>query len=386
MGIGSGIEIKLWRRLCFIFLIHLSLSHSYGQSALPVPDHIVIVILENHSYTQIIGSSAAPYMNSLANDPYTALFTASFGIQHPSQPNYLDFYSGCNQGVTTDLVPSNNPFVTPNLGRQLIDSGYTFITYSESLPSIGFNGSSSGDYARKHNPAANWMGADVNQIPVTTNQPFSAFPSDYSLLPTVCFVIPNQSNDMHNGSDPARITTADTWVYNHLEGYIKWAQSNNSLLILTFDEDDGSHGNRITTLFNGQMVKAGQYAETINHYRVLRTIEDIYTLPYACNAATMDPIIDCWNLVSAIDETTSTENHFIISPNPAHSTFSLICDNPDFTQQLSYAIYDVTGKLVFDGNFKNSAESIKPTGILPGFYVVVINDGNQTSINKLVIE
>ena len=56
------------------------------------PDHVVIVIEENHSFSSIIGSSQAPFINSLAQQG--ALFTQSFGVEHPSQPNYLDLFSG----------------------------------------------------------------------------------------------------------------------------------------------------------------------------------------------------------------------------------------------------------------------------------------------------
>src|SRR5206468_10113119 len=61
---------------------------------LPKPDHIVIVIEENHSYSQIMGSDSAPYINFLANNAYSVVFTNSYGATHPSQPNYLDLYSG----------------------------------------------------------------------------------------------------------------------------------------------------------------------------------------------------------------------------------------------------------------------------------------------------
>ena len=136
-----------------------------------MPDHIVIAILESHGYTELIGSSAAPYINFLANSSSSAVFSESYAITHPSQPNYLILYSGSTQGVKNDNVPSDNPFTTPNLGRQLIDNGKTFLTYSEDLPKIGFNGATSGKYARKHNPAANWMGKGTNQI--STNVPCS---------------------------------------------------------------------------------------------------------------------------------------------------------------------------------------------------------------------
>ena len=84
-----------------------SLAHSGYRApvanGVPRPDHVVIVIEENHSYSEIIGSSAAPYINSLAAQG--ALFTQSYAITHPSQPNYLDLFSGSNQGVTDDSCP-----------------------------------------------------------------------------------------------------------------------------------------------------------------------------------------------------------------------------------------------------------------------------------------
>jgi phosphatidylinositol-3-phosphatase len=258
-------------------------------ATLPKPDHIVIVILENHGYSQIIGSSSAPYINSLVSG--SAKFTSSWAITHPSQPNYLDLYSGSNQGITNDNNPPNDPFTTANMGRQLINVAKTFITYSETLPSVGYNGTTYGAYARKHNPAANWMGTGTNQIPTTTNQPFTTFTSTlYTSLPTVCYIVPNQNNDMHDGS----ISTGDTWVKNNLNNYIQWAKTHNSLFILTFDEDNGNYNNHIVTIFTGSMVKNGQYSNKINHYNVLRTIENMYGLPYAGNAANVKSITTCW--------------------------------------------------------------------------------------------
>jgi Phosphoesterase family. len=261
----------------------------------PKPDHIVVVIVENHRYSQLIGSGSAPYINSLINDSASALFTESFAIAHPSQPNYIMLYSGNAQGVTDDLMPSNIPFTTPNLGRQLVDSGKTFITYSEGLPVIGYNGASSGWYARKHNPAANWMGTGKNQVSSTVNQPFTAFPSnDFSTLPTVSFIIPNLIHDMHDGTDPVRIKACDDWISTNLGRYVQWAKANNSLFILTFDEDDYSSTNQILTIFTGQMVKGGKYSHKINHYTVLHTIEKLCGLPYLGDSLRNAPIASCW--------------------------------------------------------------------------------------------
>src|SRR4051812_10346894 len=64
-----------------------SLLVSNAKAALPAtpPDHIVVVIEENHGFFGIIGSTNAPYINSLTNSG--TLFTNSHGITHPSKPN-----------------------------------------------------------------------------------------------------------------------------------------------------------------------------------------------------------------------------------------------------------------------------------------------------------
>ncbi len=363
------------------------INRTFSQT-LPVPDHILIVILENHGYTQIIGSSYAPNINALANDPNSALFTNSHAIEHPSQPNYLDLYSGCNQGVTNDNVPSGNPFTSANLGSQLIANGKTFITYSETLPSVGYNGATSGNYARKHNPATNWMGTGTNQIPTTTNQPFTAFPSaDFSMLPTVCYVIPNQVNDMHNGSDPARITKADTWIHTNLDGYIQWAKAHNSLFILTFDEDDNGPNNQIATIFSGQMVKAGQYSQAIKHYSVLRMIEDMYGLPYACNASTVTPISDCWNLPSSVSPFISVDNAFNIYPNPSNGDIFIQIKNQLAVYVGSIEIYNMAGEKKLQDAFNSSVPKAFHLNNAPhGMYFVSLRIGDRTITKEIIIE
>ena len=261
-----------------------------SASVKPEPLHIVVVILENHDYFQVLGSKDAPFINSLIKDKQSAVFSKSFSIEHPSQPNYLDIYSGNNQGISTDGHPSKEPFTTPNLGRQLLDAGKSFVTYAEDLPFAGYNGNAYKSYVRHHNPAANWMGTGNNQIPVTCIQPFTAFPTDYTQLPTVSLVIPNQQNDMHDGS----VLQADEWIKNNFGNYIQWAKTHNSLFILTFDEDDYSGSDHILTLFTGEMVKGGTIKDQMNHFNLLRTMEWIYDLPFAGNAAKVKPIENCW--------------------------------------------------------------------------------------------
>jgi hypothetical protein len=251
-----------------------------GPAAIPAPAHVIVVIEENHSYSQMIGSGQTPYINSLSTQG--ALFTNSFAITHPSQPNYLALFSGSKHGITDDSCP--HTFTGRSLESMLLAAGKTFKGYSEDLPGVGSMVCSYGKYARKHAP---WT--DFSKDLASDNRPFSNFPSDFSKLATVAWVIPNLDDDMHDGT----IQQGDRWLQTNLMPYVTWAQ-NNSLLIVQFDEDDGTSGNHIATIFVGPMVKPGKYSEKINHYNVLRTIEDMYELAHLGRTATATPITDVW--------------------------------------------------------------------------------------------
>ena len=244
-------------------------------------DHVVVVVEENHGYDQIIGSAQTPYINQLAKQG--ALFTDSHGVMHPSQPNYIALFSGSNQNVTSDSCP--HTFTADNLAAQLQQAGLSFGGYSEDQPSTGFTGCWAGEYGRKHNP---W--ADFSNVPKSVNMPLTELPQDFSKLPTVSYVIPNHMHDMHDGT----IAQADNWLRDNMDSYVKWAAAHNSLLIVTWDEDDFSSSNHIATLFVGPMVHPGQYGQRINHYNVLSTLEDLYSLPRLGNTKTADSIRNIW--------------------------------------------------------------------------------------------
>jgi hypothetical protein len=213
-----------------------------------------------------------------------------YAITHPSQPNYLEFFSGANQGVFDNNVPAGAPFATPNLAAELRAAGLTFATYSEDLPAIGSTVSSSLGYVRRHNPVVNWqnnVNPTANQLPLAMNLPFSSFPSNFNLLPTVSYVVPNLAHDMHDGT----IAQADAWLQTNLGAYATWAQTHNSMLIVTWDEDSFTSRNHIPTIFSGPMVQATQVASTWTLHNILRTVEDMYGLGHAGAAANVRPIV-----------------------------------------------------------------------------------------------
>jgi len=289
-------------------------------AGLPVYDHIVIVIEENKNYGEIIGNSTAPYINNVLKKE-GASFTQMFGEEHLSEGNYFWLFSGDNQTVGfEDHIPSqeNNhdyPFTSQNLGAQLISTGHSFKGYSENLPEIGFTGAQDGLYARKHVPWISFANIPNGKtVEASSNLRFADFPTDqsqYQTLPTVAIVIPNMVNDMHNGLTKESIPAGDRWLKKNIDPYFQWAKTHNSLLILTFDENDNKRRykgltnpsvdprtctgrgrdheycldlqNRIVTIFAGAHIKPGDYPEGkgITHVNILRTLEAMYGFPKA---------------------------------------------------------------------------------------------------------
>jgi acid phosphatase len=286
-------------------------------AGLPVYDHVVIVVEENKDYAEIIGSARAPYINGVLKAD-GANFTRMFGEEHWSQGNYFWLFSGSNQTVGfNDQVPGaanhpNYPFTASNLGAQLIAKKCSFKGYAESLPAIGstvdtWSQNPQGPliYARKHVPWISFANVpNGNTVETSSNLRFADFPKEparFHTLPTVAFVIPNLEHDMHNGEPEDSIPAGDRWLKENLDAYYQWAKKNNSLLILTFDENNDKRSyvgltnpfvrpkdeftrdlqNRTVTIFAGADIKPGDYAEGrgITHVNILRTVEAMYGLP-----------------------------------------------------------------------------------------------------------
>ena len=250
------------------FFLALAIGSASAEvSAPPHYDHVVVVVFENRAYEQIQSSPDAAFFHELARRG--ALFVDSHAVSHPSEPNYLALFSGSTQGVSDDGV---HTFDRPDLAGDLAGAGKTFLGYVEK----GSPG--------KHNPWESFANAASLEAPMET------FPSDFSTLPAVSFVIPNLWNDMHDGP----IGAGDAWLRAHLGAYADWAQAHDALLIVTFDEDDGRHANHVFTVFVGAHIRPGIRSQKIDHYDVLRTIEAIEVLPKTNSAGAGQAITAPW--------------------------------------------------------------------------------------------
>ena len=251
----------------------------------PRLDHIIVVVMENRNFSDV------------RNEPYTAsliasgtLFSNSYALTRPSQPNYLALWSGSTMGVDSNDCPApGSPYTTENLGHAVEAAGLTWRAYSEHLPTAGSSVCEAGDddlYTRKHCPWTNW--SNLNH---KNERPYSHLRADILArrLPNLAFVIPNNCNNTHDCS----IATGDDWLSRNLPAMIS-AVGNRGLVILTYDEDeDGS--NHILTVFAGGSVRAGYvHDERITHYTVLRTITDALGLRPFGRATSEPAMVGPW--------------------------------------------------------------------------------------------
>jgi len=270
--------------MVWIMTLALALSPALAPAAAyPKVGHVVVVIEENHGYSQILGSDECPYINQLAGRG--RVLTRSYAVAHPSEPNYLALFAGSTFGVTDDACPPPGaPYDAPDLASALAAAGARFTGYSEGLPltlaAACQDGLVSG-YRRKHN---SWV--DFGGLPPGANLGFEAFPQDPNALPQVAFVVPNMAHDMHDGT-PA---DADAWLKRSLAPYALWCAAHDDLLIVTFDEDNGAEGNHILTLACGRLVPPGQDDERVDHYGLLATLCRLYGAQAPGQAAQARPL------------------------------------------------------------------------------------------------
>lgn len=262
-----------------------------SATVLPTPAHVVVVVEEDHSYNEILGSpfpgiESFPTVlpSPLTQDPNIrqlaslgASMTNMHSVSHPNGITYQALFSGMIP--RPDYIPPQ-PYTQPNIASELIAAGYSFGGYSESLPKTGYTGGDSGQYARQHNA---WV--DFGNVPKTDNLPFSKFPTDYTKLPTVSYVIPNADDNMHSGS----VSNADNWLRQDLSNYVHWIWKHNSMLVITWDESHTS-SDQIPTIFLGPMVTAGNYGQSLTQANVLSTLEEMYGLSPTGRSATAPPI------------------------------------------------------------------------------------------------
>jgi phosphatidylinositol-3-phosphatase len=178
-----------------------SLSSNFGGGSpgsgntLPTPDHVILVVLENHSFSQVIGSPAMPYLNSLANAH--SLATNYFGDVHPSIGNYFMLTTGQLESVDDNFTGTVSD---DNIVRALSGAGKSWKAYMESIPSAGYLGGDAGTYLKHHDPFSYFSDVVSNSAQAANIVPFTQIQADITAgtLPNFAFIAPNTRDDAHD--------------------------------------------------------------------------------------------------------------------------------------------------------------------------------------------
>src|SRR3989441_4416976 len=252
--------------------------------------HVFVVTEENHDYVSVIGSSAMPYLNSLAQQ--YGLATQYYANTHPSIGNYFMLTTG--QIITNN--DSDSTIVTvDNVVRRLLAGGKTWKSYAEDLPAVGYTGGDVGNYARKHNVFALLSDVVNDSMQRSNLVPFTAFTTDLAngTLPDFSNIVPNLCNDAHDCS----LSTADGWLGNNIAPLLTSPTfQRDGLLIILFDEsgsDNTNGGGRIVWVVVSPKSKPGYMSTTLyQHQSTLRLILKGLGVTVFPGAAAMAPEMD----------------------------------------------------------------------------------------------
>ena len=246
----------------------------------PRYDHVVLVVLENHRFSEVAGHS--PYLNALARA--CGLATGYSAVSHPSLPNYLALTSGGTHGITSDC--DDCAVSAPSIFGQTRGD---WRSYLEGIPAAGFEGASSGRYVKHHNPAAYYT--PLRPGYARRAVPLGRLRTDLARgrLSRFSLVVPDRCHSEHDCS----IATGDAWLRAWLPrifaspGY----RAGRTAVFVTYDEGGGAH-NRVYTVVAARSVPPGTVVGApFDHYSLLRTAERLLRLPclaHACGARPMD--------------------------------------------------------------------------------------------------
>lgn len=248
--------------------------------------HIVVIVMENKEYGDVIGSPSSPYVNELARRYASA--THAYGVTHPSLPNYFALTAGSTLGVTQNCTDCQQS--APNIASQLQGARVSWKAYMGGMPSACFKGASSGQYAKKHDPFMYYRNIADDPKRCAKVVPDRQLASDLRAgrLPRFAFLSPGLCDDTHD----CPLSTGDAYL-KRIVPAILGALGPRGFLVLTWDEGSSNagccggraRGGRIPTIIAGKDVKRGALKLSFTHYSTLRTIEQALRLPLLKNAA-----------------------------------------------------------------------------------------------------
>lgn len=237
----------------------------------PTFSHVILLVEENHSYSDVIGNSAMPYLNSLASQ--YGLATQYFANGHPSIPNYLMLTTGQMETFDDNFAGAISD---DNVVRELVKAGKSWKAYEESIPAPGYLGGDVAPYVRRHDPFSYLSDVQNDSSQAANIVPFTQFASDLAnnTLPQFSFIAPDVNNDAHNGT----LAAADSWLQSNIGPLLASSTFQSSgLLIITFDESevtdlDHGGGHVATVIISSKSKMNYQSQSEYQHQSTLRLV------------------------------------------------------------------------------------------------------------------
>jgi len=261
---SSGVRRTIWTGVFGGAALLCSFPHGAQGAPRGGIQHVVIQINENKDYADAFNLANAPYLTALIQSN-GAIATNFYADTHPSIGNYFELLTGQILTNNDAQTPSSLPISIDNLIRQINAAGYSWKAYCESIPSVGYTGGDTGEYAVRHCaiPYLTDVQNDAAQKQKLVDFPQFATDLQNSQLPTFSFVIPNLINDVHDSDIP----TGDNWIKNNMAQLFNASTFyQDTIYIFTWDEagtDNAYGGGRIETAFLGAHVKQA-YAQTLS--------------------------------------------------------------------------------------------------------------------------
>jgi phosphatidylinositol-3-phosphatase len=334
--IAIGIPLAVILALMGLLGQHITSSHAASgngnRSGLNNFQHVFVIMMENTSYTNLIGNPNAPWINFAANN--YGLATNYFGVTHPSQPNYIAATSGSTNGVVDD---SDTIIDVTNIVDQLEGAGKTWKGYMQSLSLCTTkldHACGNQLYERKHNPFVSYQDIQTNPARMANIVDFSQFANNLAnnTVPNYSWISPDQCNDMHGRSGPSTdpcnfgnvqglIATGDAFLsstVNQIMNSNAW-QNSASVIFITWDESSFTNtppfnsypfgfgdtsgccdaspggGHVVTIAIPNQNDTQRTSNVAYNHYSMLATIEGglgLGCLVFTCDTTNVKPMSD----------------------------------------------------------------------------------------------
>jgi hypothetical protein len=295
------------RGVCLFFFLLSSFCFAQNNPTRPAPkhfDHVLIVVLENQSYDSAIKNDL---LKSLAQRG--AIFSNFQNLYHYSYPNYLAMIAGSDFGThNPQILSDRQKTFRDDSEHSTIGNLLNWRNYAEDYPASPtadkpFLGDRAGRFARKHVPFLSFAEVQKksfhNVVGVDTHDPNNAFVTDIGNfiadpqahpLPEYIFYSPNLDDDGHDPtSNPQQgLKNSADWLRTFLTTWLHfddktWLPKDDALkrtlVVITYDESEGNaRPERIYTVFLGAMIKPQEVTAPYDHYSVLRTVEDNFSV------------------------------------------------------------------------------------------------------------